>query len=441
MDFLLADPVTGKSRVLLTEAQRTFIKGIAYPGWGDLVTLLPKTKRFIALSERDGWDHLYLYDWQGQLIRRLTVGRWPVLNVAAVDEDGGWVYFTGHDDPRRPYDTHLYRVGLDGQGFKRLTEAAGRHFAQFAPSGKYYLDTHSAVDRPPAVELHAADGRLLQTLSKADISLLHAFGWKAPEPFRVKAADDTTDLEGVIFKPFDFDSSRKYPVLVQLYGGPQLVMTPHGFPATPDDARSIALAQLGFVVVTVDPRGTTERGKAFQDWVYKNWGRYVIPDHVAALKQLGATRPFMDLTRVGVFGVSWGGYHTLRAMVQAPETFHVGVAAAPVADLDDHMARAIEPYMGLPAENRQAYDYASNLLLANRLKGRLLMIHGTSDVNASFSATMKMANALIEAGKPYDLLVVPEMNHGPGPTRSDYFENAVKRYFVEHLRPDPEPGR
>jgi dipeptidyl aminopeptidase/acylaminoacyl peptidase len=149
----------------------------------------------------------------------------------------------------------------------------------------------------------------------------------------------------------------------------------------------------------------------------------------------------MDLTRVGVFGISWGGYHALRAMVQAPETFHVGVAAAPVADLDDHMARAIEPYMGLPAENRQAYDYASNLLLANRLRGRLLMIHGTSDVNASFSATMKMANALIEAGKPYDLLVVPEMNHGPGPTRSDYFENAVKRYFVEHLRPDPEPGR
>jgi dipeptidyl aminopeptidase/acylaminoacyl peptidase len=198
----------------------------------------------------------------------------------------------------------------------------------------------------------------------------------------------------------------------------------------------MALAQLGFIVVTVDPRGTTERGKAFQDWVYGNWGRYVIPDHVATLRQLASTRPFMDMARVGVFGASWGGYHTLRAMVQAPETFQVGVAIAPVGDLDDHMAVAIEPYMGLPQQNRAAYDYASNLLLAGRMKGHLLLIHGTSDVNATFSATMKMVNALIEAGKPYDLLVVPEMNHGPGPTRIDYFENAIRRYLVEHLRPD-----
>ena len=441
LDFVAADPATGQSRVLLHETQRTFIKGITSPGWGDLVTLLPKTKRFIALSERDGWDHLYLYDWQGQLVRRLTTGRWPVLNVSAVDENGGWVYFSGHDDPRHRYDTHLYRVGLDGEGMKRLTEEPGRHAAQFSPSRKFYLDTHSALDRPPVVELRAADGKLLQTVSRADISKLAALGWKAPEPFHVKAADDTTDLEGVIYKPFDFDPSRKYPVVVYLYGGPQMVLTPHGFPSGYDDARSTAIAQLGFVVVTVDPRGTTERGKAFQDWIYGNWGRYVIPDHVATLKQLAATRPFMDMTRVGVFGLSWGGYHTLRAMVQAPETFQVGVAIASVADLDDDMALAIEPYMGLPQENRAGYDYASNLLLAGRMKGRLLMIHGTSDVNATFSATMKMVDALTEAGKPYDLMVVPEMNHGPGPTRINYFENAIRRYLVEHLHPEPEPAR
>ncbi len=436
LDVLAFDPATGKARTLFQETQRTFIKGIGAPGWGDLVTLLPKSRRFVAISERDGWDHLYLYDWQGRLIRRLTTGRWPVTGLLAVDEDGGWVYFTGHDDPVHPYDTHLYRVGLDGLGFKRLTDGPGRHAAEFSPSRKFYLDTHSSLTEPPVAELHAADGRLLQALSRADVSRLDALGWKPPEPFRVKAADDTTDLEGVIYKPFDFSPARKYPVVVYLYGGPQLVLTPHGFPSGYDDARSIALAQLGFIVVTVDPRGTPERGKAFQDWVYGNWGRYVIPDQVATLRQLAATRPFMDMTRVGVFGLSWGGYHTIRAMVQAPETFQVGVAIAPVADLDDHMAVAIEPYMGLPAQNRPAYDYASNLRMAGKMQGRLMLMHGTSDVNATFSATMKMVNALIEAGKPYDLVVVPEMNHGPGPTRIRYFEDAIRRYLVEHLRPD-----
>jgi len=352
IDIMAADPTTGDSRSILTEMQPTFIKGISsLPSLFSLLTPLEDGERFLWISERDGWDHLYLYNVDGTLIRRLTEGEFPVLGVAGVDLEDGWVYFYAHAESRL-YDTHLYRVRLDGTGFARLTEATGQHQIQLSPSKKFFLDTHSTTARPPTTELRSADGTLLRTVDAADISELVELGWREPEEFVVKADDGETDLYGVLYTPHDLDETKKYPVLEYIYGGPQSVWTPRTFL----DGRggvAQAMAQLGFVVYVVDGRGTVERGKAFQDVVYLEFGQHEIPDHVAALEQLGSARPYMDLDRVGIYGGSWGGYMTVRAMLTAPDVYHVGVATNGVFDHVDHMGYAIESYMG----NRTTWSF------------------------------------------------------------------------------------
>jgi len=430
LELLAASPRTGAARLVLRETSATFIKGIGSdPQWMQLLTLLPDGKRFLWHSERDGWGHLYLYGIDGALIGRVTKGAFPVKDVEAVGTDG-WVYLTANAEPR-VLDTHVYRVRLDGSGFARLTDAPGMHAPVFSPSTRFFLDTHSSIDRPPSVDLRSADGTFVRTLSRGTIDSLAGLGWKAPEPFVVKAADGTTDLHGVMVKPPGFDPARKYPVVEYIYGGPQLVNTPRTFTQA---ALQQAYAQLGFVTITLDARGTPERGKAFQDVVYKSFGRNEIPDHAAAIRQLGARHSFLDLSRVGIFGGSWGGYMTVRAMVLAPDTYQVGVARYPVVDLIDHW-NLIEGYMGLPQQHPAEYEYGSSLRLAGNLKGKLLLTHGTSDVNATFSATMKMVDALTRAGKPYDLAVFPEESHAFSPGANRYWNEITKNYFVKHLRP------
>ena len=430
LQLMAADPETGATRVVVTETQKTFVRGFQY-GWGGGFDLLRDGKRFLWMAERDGWNHLYLYNSDGSLIRRLTEGTFPVVRVLAVDEKNGWVYFTARADRQRPYDTHLYRVTLEGKDFTRLTEATGQHDIQFAPSNEFFLDVHSSVDRPPAAELRRADGRLLQTLSKATMDGLDELKWSPPEQFVVKAGDGKTDLYGVLYKPYDFDRGKKYPVIDFIYAGPQAVVVPQTFMRN-FVYQAMAMAQLGFVTFIVDGRGTPGRGKAFQDVVYGNLGRYEIPDHVAALKQLAEKRAYMDLTRVGITGYSWGGHFALRAMLQAPEVYHVGVAGAPDTDLYNHLPNDIEPWLGQPQKNREAYDYGSNLWLAGNLKGKLLLVHGTSDVNVPFAVTMRMVDALVRAGKFFDLIVLPEEKH----PITTYMREAQRRYFQEHLKPE-----
>jgi dipeptidyl aminopeptidase/acylaminoacyl peptidase len=393
------------------------------------------------MSERDGWNHLYLYDFDGRLIRRLTRGTFPGVGIEAVDDKGGWVYFTAHGDEARPYDTHLYRVSLEGTEFGQLTDAPGRHEIEFSPSREFFLDTHSSPDRPPRVELRRADGVLLRALSVADISGLEDLGWRPADEFTIKAADGKTDLYGLLWKPYDFDADLKYPVIEYIYGCPQVAVVPRSFTHW-EGIYPQALAQLGFVVFVVDARGTPERGKAFQDVAYGNMGRHEIPDHVGALRQLIEQRPYMDGDRVGMFGHSCGGYFTIRALLLAPDAYHVGVASAPVVELE--YGNAMEVYMGPPDENRGAYEYASNVRLAGNLEGKLFLIHGTSDFAAPLSGTMKMVEALIQAGEAYDLLLFPEQDHGLyGGSTGTYWQWAVRRYFQEHLKPElgSEPGR
>lgn len=407
LELRAASPQTGKTRVVLAETTNTFLIGVEEGLLEILFTWLPDGKRFIWMSERDGWRHLYLYDLDGKLIRRLTQGSFPVVEVVAVDDEAGWVYFTAHGEQQRPYDTHLYRVNLEGQGFTRLTEADGQHRIQFAPSKEFYLDTHSSIDRPRVVELRRKDGELIQTISKANTDALADLKWSPLEEFVVKAADGKTDLWGLLYKPYNFNPMRKYPVIERIYAHAKASVVPKYFTARWIEAIQLqALAQLGFITFVVDARGTPERGKAFQDVVYGNAGRNEIPDHVAALRQLAEKRPYMDLKRVGIYGASAGGYFTVRAMLLAPDVYQVGVAAAGGSD---HATWKF--YMGLPENNKEGYEYASNLRFVENLKGKLFLMHGTSDKVAPLSETMKLADALIRAGKRFDLLVMPDQDH------------------------------
>jgi dipeptidyl aminopeptidase/acylaminoacyl peptidase len=432
--LMAVDPVSGATRLILEETSPTNVAGYgAVGGPLSLAHIAPSGDRVFSVSERDGWGHLYLRDVKTARERRLTRGAFPVRAVLAVDEARGVVFFSANTDRQRPYDTHVCSVGFDGKGFRTLTDAPGRHAAWFDPTFDTFIDVHSSPSRPPQSDLRRRDGTLVRTLETADVAGLERAGWTPPEPFVVKASDGITPLHGMLYRPPDFEPGRRYPAIEVIYGGPQLTVHPRDFDQGSFGRVAQALAQLGFVTFVLDARGTPERGKPFQDVGYGAFGAHVIADHQAAVAELTQRFPFIDAGRIGVAGWSWGGYMTTRAMLTAAETYKVGVAACPVYDGLDHLAMAIEPYMGLPAENPSGYAAMSLFGLAGRLQGKLLLCHGTSDTNAPFSTTMKMADALARAGKTADLLILPGETHSfTGPTGARMYD-AMARYFVEHL--------
>jgi dipeptidyl aminopeptidase/acylaminoacyl peptidase len=427
------DSESGKCRAVLNEESATFL--MTPEGRNEyLFAMLPDGKRFLWGSERDGWRHLYLYGVDGVLIRRLTEGKFPVVRIVAIDGTD-WVYFTAHAETRI-YDTHLYRVGFDGSRFQRLTEGKGMHIVNFSRDMQYFIDNWSSVDTPPISELRAADGRLLQVLSRSSLAEIVRRGWSPPEEFAALAADGKTELHGVLYKPWNLNQRQKYPVVDMIYAGPLITWVPRSFFGEPRGANPVqaqALAQLGFIVMVLDARGTPERSKGFQDAIYGNIGLDEIPDHVAALRQLSSQRAYIDIARVGVAGHSWGGYFALRAMFTAPDVFKVGVAESPMVDLWVE-APDIEPYMGLPAQNGVGYERGSNIPLAKNLKGNLLIIHGTSDAGAPLSGTMRLINAFTRAGRPYDLVLLVHEGHNDVAT-SAYAQERMINYLVEHLKP------
>jgi len=429
-ELVAADPTTGATRVVLSETRDTFVNGWDFSR-ASLLTFLEDGKRFVWMSERDGWYQFYLFDIYGNLIRQLTEGSFPVVEIISVDETSGWIYFTAHAESSRPYDTHLYRVSLEGKGFARLTRAPGQHAIEFAPSKEFFLDTHSSVDRPPVVELRRADGTLLDTLSRASIDDLEELEWSPPEEFVVRAADEKTDLYGILYKPFDFDPNKKYPVIEVVYGDARIAQAARRtFVPRLHDQWAHELAQLGFITFFVDPRGTAHRGKDFQDVFYGNVGsKEKIADYVTTLEQLARKRPYMDLDRVGIMGHSTGGYHALRAMLVAGDVYHAGVASA--AGVDGSVI-PWEYYMGLPENNQNGHQAASSLPLASNLKGKLLLIIGTNDL--LFSRTIKMVDALIQANKRFDLVLLPEKGHSLHRV-SPYWRETIRRHFQEHLKP------
>jgi dipeptidyl aminopeptidase/acylaminoacyl peptidase len=401
--------------------------------------MLPDGSGYLWRSERDGWAHLYHYDIDGKLVTQLTSGNFPVISATHIDLAGGWVYLQAHGEPERPYDNHLYRVPLAGGDLRRLTEGNGRHEIAFAPTRDFFLDTCSSVDTPPRTVLRSAAGELLQTLAEADISRLEQTGFVPSKEYVVKAADGETDLWVTLHFPYDFDASKKYPLIEHIYGGPQTTWRHMDFGAAviPPDAADImnyprALAQQGFLVLTMDGRGTPGRSKAFHDTVFRNWGNFEIADHSGAIRQLAERESFIDIDRVGVSGGSWGGHYTVRALAQAPDVYKFGIAELP--GYDSRGFTLYEPYLGMPADNKALYDAADAIALAPMVQGKLLQTGATNDTGTA-SDFFRMSEALIRAGIQHDTMIYPNATHGFLGASGRYNNRLKTDWFKRHLNP------
>jgi len=398
------------------------------------VRVLGSGAQVLWWSQRDGWGHLYLYDVADPAEpRQLTSGDWLVQRVLHVDEAESAVYFVALGlVPGDPYRRQVCRVGFDGSGFRILVDDGLDHEVTVAPSGTCFVDVASARDVPPVTTVRDWTGTVIVALEEADISGLLATGWRPPEAFSATAADGSTQVHGLLFLPPDFDPSRKYPVLDSPYPGPQKARVTSAFGGQRwADRGAQAVAALGFVVLAMDGRGTPGRSRALHDEYRDHYDTAgFLQDHVAALNELARTRPWLDLDRVGIFGNSGGGYATVRAMVQFPELFKVGVAACGNHDQRYYHLGFGEFWFGPLDDDR--YVRSSNVELAHRLEGRLLLIHGGMDDNVHPHLTLRLVERLIEANKDFDLLIVPGAEHHFAGYEA-YVTRRQWDYLVRHL--------
>ncbi|MEZ4585610.1 MAG: DPP IV N-terminal domain-containing protein [Gemmatimonadales bacterium] len=439
------DPANGTARSVLTESGPTYRELNQFPlgGNGPNWRPLANGREVLWWSERDGWGHLYRFDATGKLINQVTRGPWLVHNVLHVDETGGWVYFTavGREAEIDPYYDQLYRVRLDGTGLTRLSPEATQHNVWPSPSGAYFVDQSSRRDLSPTTVVRAPDGRSVLTVETSDVSPLEALGWKPPVPFRAKARDGVTEVYGYLYFPTKLDSTKRYPVIDYIYPGPQVgsVFT-RGFTVGPP-GNGHALAELGFVVFTVDAMGSPLRSKAFHDAYYANMTDNGIPDHISALRELAQRYPFMDLDRVGIFGHSGGGFSGTDAILSYPDFFKVAVSGAGNHDNRGYHFPWGEKYHGLLEKKPgggDSYDSQANQNKASNLKGKLLLTYGTLDDNVHPNMTLLVADALIRANKTFDMLVFPNRNHGYA--NEPYVVRRTWDYFVQHLLGETPPA-
>ncbi|WP_375757065.1 DPP IV N-terminal domain-containing protein [Corallococcus exercitus] len=431
LDLVAVDPGTGKRRRVVREERKdTFVGALDFVvgGWAQQVKPLPDNQHFLWMSERDGWRHVYLYDYSGRLVRQLTRGAFPVHAVVGIAPKSDVFFVLASAESGAPYDRLVYRGLTAGGALKRLTPEPGMHRPVLSPSTRSFVDGHSTREQPRVWDVASTDGRTSFRFAKADTSALAELHYTPPEGITVKAADGVTPLYGALYKPWNFDPKKRYPVIDVIYAGPFTTVVPWSYVGPYESVIAHSLAQLGFITMVLDARGTPGRSKAFQDVNYGRVGQTEIPDHVAALKQAAASRSYMDLERVGIHGHSWGGYFALRGMLTAPEFFKAGYAGAPGALTEEAVIN--EPNMGLLSDNAEGYAAGSNEALADKLQGALKLMHGTSDVNASLSTTMRMAQALVRANKPFDLLLMPGEGHGPG---GRYYQDDVRRFFLREL--------
>ena len=423
LELLAADVRSGQVRTVLTEEDPAFIN------LQDDFTLLEDGRRFLWSSERTGYRHLYLYDLDGTEIAQLTDGDWPVNGVVCLDADEEWVYFTGTTE--LGLETHFFRVRLDGLGFQQLTTEPGSHRINMDPAGRYYVDSYSSFSTPQTANMHRADGTLIRNLMSTNTDRLESLGIEPPELVIFKAADGVTDLHGMLFKPAGYDPTVSYPLVVPVYGGPHSKAISNRYYHSSGDQR---LAQLGFMVWRADNRGQTGRGKAFEAATYLKLGQVDLADQAAAVRQI-AERPYIDGSRVGIYGGSYGGYMSAIALLKEPDVFHVGVASASVTDWRNYDTIYTERYMRTPQENSEGYDLGSTLPYAENLRGKLLLTHGTTDNNVHLGNTNQLVEALINAGRNFDLMYFPENRHGARGAAARFSMQLRVDYLVEHLRP------
>jgi dipeptidyl-peptidase-4 len=428
----VADAATGGWRDVMQEETPTYFEsGNGRVDW----RYLPKSNEFIWFSEKSSWGHLYLHDLvTGALKNAITRGEWNVTQVVKVDEATRVVYFLGVGREKGdPYFVHFYRVGFDGTGLTLLTPEDANHDVTLSPSGRFFVDTYSTPDTPPVTEVRDDSGALRATIERGDISKLVAMSWKPPVPIKVKARDGVTDLYGLMFVPSNLDPARKYPIINHIYPGPQTgSVGSRNFSAARSDCQ--ALAELGFVVVELDGMGTPWRSKQFHDFAFGDLGDNTLPDQVAGMKELAARYPYIDIQRAGIYGHSGGGYAAADAMFRYPDFFKVGVSEAGNHDnreYEDDWGEKWEGLLERKPDGSTNYDNQANQLVAKNLKGHLLLAHGTMDNNVPPYNTLLVVDALIKANKDFDLLLLPNRDHGFG--NDPYMIRRRWDYFVRHL--------
>jgi dipeptidyl-peptidase-4 len=430
----VANPDTGVIREVMTEtAPKFFESGNGKINW----KYLPQSNEVLWFSERDNWGQLYLYDLStGQLKNQITHGDGNVTQVLNIDQKARVIYFlaVGKDPARDPYLLHFYSIGFDGQKMLLLTPENANHAITLSEDGRYFLDSYSTPAQPQTTVVRDNHGALAMEIAKQDISKLTATGWKPPTPFTVKARDGKTDLYGLMFKPTDFDESKKYPIVNYVYPGPQTGSC-GGRSFAPGHGDLQPLAELGFIVVCIDGMGTPWRSKAFHEAYYADLGDNTIPDQVAGMKELAARYPWIDIDRAGMYGHSGGGNATAAALFHYPDFFKVGISESGNHDNRDYEDDWAEKWAGLLVKNSDGssnYDSQANQATAKNLKGHLLLAHGTMDDNVPPNNTLLVVDALIKANKDFDLLIIPNAHHGYG-AASQYMTRRRWDYFVRYL--------
>jgi len=421
-------PATGEDRPLVSEKDATWISSLDPPEF------LADGQRLLWVSERDGWMHIYLYGLDGQLQKQLTRGNWMVdrpvfgdLPMFQVDEKGGWIYFLSTEHGAR--ERQIDRVRLDGTGFEQVSKEAGSHTFRLSPDGRFLVDSYSNYETPPETRLAETDGTLLTTLDKP-ANHLNEYALGKTEFLEVKAPDGAT-LYARLVKPAGFDPKKKYPAIVQVYNGPhvQLVTDQWGVTGLSDQL----YAEEGFVLWKLDGRGSWGRGHAWESAIFKNLGQHELQDQLAGVAYLKSL-PYVDPQRIGITGWSYGGYMTLYALTHAPGVFKCGIAGAPVTHWKFYDSIYTERYMRTPQENPEGYKAASPLEAADKLSGRLLLIHGTDDDNVHMQNSINFIEALIRAGIAFDLHIQPGERHGFGDEAARlYLYRRMLEFFKQNL--------
>jgi dipeptidyl-peptidase 4 len=423
LDLMLADTATGKSSTLLTE------KDLYWINVSDDLRFLKDSNRFIWSSERTGYRHLYLYDLSGKELAQLTKGEWEVTRVDAVDEAKGLIYFDSTE--KSPLERHLYRVSLDGSGFNRLTKEDGTHVISFAPNAAAYLDTYSNTAAPPRQDLYRADASKVATLNENKVPELVQYHLSPVEFLTVKSHD------GVLFncsmiKPPNFDPAKKYPVLVYTYGGPHAQVVLNAWTSNTFLWHQL-MAQKGFIIFALDNRGSAGRGHLFEEPIHYRFGAQELSDQRDGVEWL-KEQPYVDGTRIGIWGWSYGGHMTLHAMFDMPGVFKAGFAGGPVTNWRYYDTIYTERYLGLIPQREHSYDESSPIENAGKLKGKLLVAHGTGDDNVHYSNTLALSNELLEQGKYVEVMAFPGRGHGvTDPPARRVLMQRVTQYFLDNL--------
>lgn len=428
----VANAETGEVRDVMEEKVETFFEsGFRTINWH----VLKETNEAIWYSQKTDWGHLYLHDLtSGELKNPITSGDWNVFAVNRIDRKNKLIYFLGGSkEAGDPYFQYQYVVKMDGSNLKLLSPDSANHTTTFSPEGNYFVDVYSTPATPPVSVLRDKNGKLVMTIQEADITKLIEHGWKAPIPITVKARDGETDLYGLMYQPANFDPEKKYPIINYIYPGPQTgSVGSRNFSAARRDNQ--AIANLGFVVVAIDAMGTPQRSKSFHAAYYGNMGDNGLPDQVAGMKQLAERHSWIDLDRAGIYGHSGGGFASTAAMFKYPDFFKVAVSGAGNHDNRNYEDDWGEKWQGLLKTNPDGsttYDNQANQLQADKLKGKLLIGHGTMDDNVPYYSTLLVVDALIAANKDFDLVMMPNRRHGFG--YEPFWMRKRWDYFVKNL--------